>query len=423
MMKENIYSLSQFTSNKIKILSFVGILALLFVHNTNGINIQLTPSMIVRQHFNWMDVVENFIANGLLRFRMPFMMAISGFFMFYKSKYSYIALLKKKLSTIVIPFLIIVAIGLLLTALLENFAVPRISDIGFHGLLGKKVTEFGFMDFIRFMLITPVSFQLWYLKVLLVFLLLYPVIKLCFRHFPILFLVSVFVLWFFTFYIGGKETDRGYFFFLAGAYLAYAKVEIDKPFKFFSPRLSLHLFLMILVLKTGITFYGYDIIGNNAKYLVSTLYKMNEILGLYAFWFVFDKALLKVIDHSFLLKISASSFFIYAFHAPLIGYVNQIFALSNNGFSNNPLFAFFFIPIIILIITLLAEDFIKSISPKFYTVLTGGRGNIKNGTLFLHYFNLTENLFSRKLVFKGIAVAEFTFFAMFVIQHTGLNIL
>ena len=176
MMKENIYSLSQFTSNKIKILSFVGILALLFVHNTNGINIQLTPSMIVRQHFNWMDVVENFIANGLLRFRMPFMMAISGFFMFYKSKYSYIALLKKKLSTIVIPFLIIVAIGLLLTALLENFAVPRISDIGFHGLLGKKVTEFGFMDFIRFMLITPVSFQLWYLKVLLVFLLLLSLI-------------------------------------------------------------------------------------------------------------------------------------------------------------------------------------------------------------------------------------------------------
>lgn len=422
-MKERSYSLSQFTSNKIKILSFAGILALLFVHNANGINIQLTPSMIVRQHFNWMDVVENFIANGLLRFRMPFMMAISGFFMFYKSKHSYFSLIRKRINTIVIPFIIIVAIGLLVTALLENFAVPRISDIGLHGLLGKKVTEFGFMDFIRFMLITPVSFQLWYLKVLLVFLFLYPVIKFCFRYFPILFLVSVFILWFFTFYIGGRENDRGYIFFIVGAYLANAKIEIDKPFKFFNPRLSLVLFFIILVVKTGITFYGYDLLGNNAKYLVSILYKMNEILGLYAFWFVFDKALLKVINHSFLLKISASSFFIYAFHAPLIGYVNQIFSLSSNSFSNNQLIAFFFIPVIILFIILLAEDFIKSISPRFYTVLTGGRGDIKNGTLFLHHLNLTENTFTRKLMVKTVAVAEFTFLALFVIQHAGVTML
>jgi hypothetical protein len=103
--------------------------------------------------------------------------------------------------------------------------------------------------------------------------------------------------------------------------------------------------------------------------------------------------------------------------------MNQIFALSSNSFSNNPLLAFFFIPIIILFITLLAEDFIKSISPKFYSVLTGGRGDIKNGTLLLHYFNFTENLLGRKLVFKGIAVGEFTFFAMLVIQHTGLTLL
>ena len=149
---------------------------------------------------------------------------------------------------------------------------------------------------------------------------------------------------------------------------------------------------------------------------------MNEIFGLYAFWFVFDKVLLKVIDHSFLLKISASSFFIYAFHAPLIGYVNQIFALSSNNFSNNPLFSFFFIPVIILFIILLAEDLIKSISPKFYTVLTGGRGDIKNGTLLLHYLQFSEKIFINKFMYR-LAVAEFTFFALFMIQHTGLTIL
>ena len=397
-MKNSEYRIGTVTSNKIKLISFFGTIALIFVHNESDINGEMTPSMIVSTSFGWSDVVQNFILNGLLRFRLPFMMIISVFFMFYRPKHSYLLHIKSKFRTIGFPYLLISLSGLFITFLFETFFVPQNSVYAFSGMIGKKIIDLSLTEFISYVIKSPIVFQLWYLRVLFIFVLFMPFIKYLITKIPVLFLGTVLMVWLFTNRIGGGENDRGYLFFFFGAYLAINKINTSKEFSFFSAKSSLAIFIILAVFKTFLTFYGSHLFGSYAHFSVSFLYKLNEIFGLYAVWFVFDSILLRLMDQQLWMRITESSFFIYAFHAPLIVFINKILKLSNNIFSTNAMLSFFLIPVMVLLITLMLEDTIKRISQKFYSLLTGGRSKAPPFNFDIGIIKLPQLSFTGKFV-------------------------
>lgn len=372
-MKETIYKIDKVSSNKIKLIGFFGIVALIFIHNGSGVNSFMSPSMIVSKNYTWEDIFINFIANGLIRFRMAFMMSVSGFFLFYKSGTPYLSLLKTKSKTIILPYLLISLSALVVTFLFETFFVPRDSVFAISGMMGKKMANLSIVEFIKYLLNSHIAIQMWYLRVLFTFILFSPVIRYILTKAPKLFLAAVLVIWICTNYIGGGIDDRGYIFFFLGAYFAIQKVDFSKPLSFFSSKLSFTIFVIIAVIKTYLTFYGQSLLGAYTAQTLSTLYKVNEIFGVYAVWFLFDKVILKMMENKFLINLTESSFFIYAFHAPLINFVGKIAMLSNNSFTNNKMLMFFMLPVLVLLVVLIVEDLLKRLSPKFYEILMGGR--------------------------------------------------
>jgi len=400
-MQKSEYKIDRFISKKIKLLGFFSIIALLYIHNGSGANAVMTPSMLVTKDFEWNEVVQNFILNGLLRFRLPFMMISSGFFLFYRSKGSYIKLLRSKFRTIILPYFLISIAGLLITYLFETFFVPQNSMYAFSGMIGKKMTDLSFTEIISYIVKSPIVFQLWYLRVLFVLVLCVPLIRYLIAKIPLLSLSAILLFWLFTNYIGGGENDRGYLFFFIGAYLAIHQVDTSKEFKFFTAKASLTIFIFLSIVKTYICFYATHLFGTHTAFSVSFIYKLNEILGLYAVWFIFDTVLLKLMEKAFWMRLTESSFFVYAFHAPLIIFLNNIIKLSDNVFSHNGMLSFLLLPVIVLMITLLTEDIIKRISLKFYSILTGGRSKAAAFRFDTEIFRLPQHSFSRKLVLVG----------------------
>ncbi len=397
-MKNSEFTIDSFTSKKIKLLGFFSILALLYIHNGSGANAIMTPSMLVTKEFQWNEVVQNFILNGLLRFRLPLMMITSGFFLFYRSKRSYLKLITSKIKTIIFPYLLISLSGLIITFIFETFFVPQNSVYAFSGMIGKKMIDLSFVEIISYILKSPIVFQLWYLRVLFMFVLFVPLIRYLITKIPLLSLSAMLLFWLFTNYIGGVENDRGYLFFFIGAYLAIHQVDTSKQFTFFTAKASLTIFILLSIVKTYITFYATHLFGMHTAFSVSFIYKLNEILGLYGVWFIFDTVLLKMMSRSFWMKLTESSFFVYAFHAPLIIFLNNIIKLSDNIFSKNTMLSFLLLPLIVLFITLMTEDIMKRLSLKFYSILTGGRSKAGIFKFDPEIFSLPQVSFSRKLV-------------------------
>ena len=72
--------MNRFTSQKFRFYSFICIALLLFVHGYNLKQTYLEPFSLVRERLTFTSFFEYFMANGILRFRLPMLFAISGYF-------------------------------------------------------------------------------------------------------------------------------------------------------------------------------------------------------------------------------------------------------------------------------------------------------------------------------------------------------
>ncbi|HEX8462350.1 MAG TPA: hypothetical protein VF623_13005, partial [Segetibacter sp.] len=71
--------MNRFLSRKFRFYSFVSIVLLCFVHGYNLQERYLMPYSMVREPLTITTYVEYFFANGVLRFRIPLLFAISGY--------------------------------------------------------------------------------------------------------------------------------------------------------------------------------------------------------------------------------------------------------------------------------------------------------------------------------------------------------
>jgi len=368
--------------------------ALLFIHNYNFSPYTITPSTMASGDITISRFIELLFSNSLLRFRMALLMTISGYLLANSRYTNYFELIIAKFKNLVVPYILISVIGLLVTFIFE------ITLFGFHnttttGMLGKSIWSFNFKDFIKYLFITPVAFQLWYIKTIFIFAILSPVIRLGLSKSPLMLFGPVFIIWMFTNYIGGGQSDRAYIFYLFGYYLRMYNIDIQKPMKGFRPLYSLYIFIAIALLRTGLAFttLGYYF---NIRYVLTILFKMNEIFGMYAAWFCFESLVRLVNTKNWYKYVSGSSFFIYAFHAPIINFLSQYLQWKNwYQVPNAHILLFTGLPVITILFLFGVDNIVKVVFPKFYLILTGGRGieasmNTKSFTFKResHYVNL-----------------------------------
>ena len=152
-------------SDKMKFFAFISMLLLVYVHGYNLNQRYLQPFSVVNEPLTFNTFFQYFISNGITRFRIPMLFAISGFLFAAKDYIPYFHQIKRRVKTLLVPYFLWSIIGLLVAVLLYNFNWSRQAVIDAHlqPVFNKTFDNYTSADWIN-ALLWPTSFQLWFIR-------------------------------------------------------------------------------------------------------------------------------------------------------------------------------------------------------------------------------------------------------------------
>jgi hypothetical protein len=236
----------------------------------------------------------------------------------------------------------------------------------------RTYKEIGWAGVLYRWAVRPVSFQLWFIRSLFIYNLLYPFIRWAVIRYPAGWFSLAFLFWhtIFSFvFIDGL----GLFFFSLGVWTCKHSYPIHKKPAWFSYYLSWLFFLGISVIKTFMAFELEP--GNPATtYILYALHDISIASGILAIWFGGDEIVKWFMNKKWFAWASTFSFIIFALHVPLIHYTTRLAFIYWRNIPNYRLLTYIVVPIVILLLCFVVGTLLRSIFPRFYRLATGGRG-------------------------------------------------
>ncbi|GAB4327302.1 MAG: acyltransferase [Flammeovirgaceae bacterium] len=374
-------------------------LLLVYVHGYNLNERYLHAASFVNEHLTFNTFIQYFLANGIFRFRIPMLFIISGFLFALHDQKPYKERTVKRLKTLLLPYLLWSAIGMLFVFSLEQFpyTLNLVKQTPFWPYPEKLIQDYNFDEFMTKWILYPLPFQLWFIRVLLIYNILYPVIK-----WAVMKGIKKIILGFisFVFIIGllghlaysqqieilqtiinpigflvGFIDIESLLYFMIGVWIQKNSFNILQPNKWLSSVFWGVIFIGLATIKTWLAFKGIAILGENVYFpLMFFMHKIVIFSGLISIWFGCDFLVRFFMNQSWFVWISAFSFMIYALHAPLINYaLNATFPLVDH-IPHYRLLTFIFLPTIISLFCIGVGAILRKFTPSVYGLLTGGRG-------------------------------------------------
>lgn len=371
--------LSEINSQKFKFWSFISMVLLVFVHGYNLDIRFLQPWTLPGEPMTVTAFTEYLFANGLFRFRIPMLFIISGFLFAMHDGTPHPQRIRKRARTLLVPYLLWSGAGFLLVLLMEMtvlgrdlIASTRMLQIDEHRIFLQDYTWY---EVVGRWIFGPIPYQLWFLRSLFIYNLAYPALRWCVTHSTakkILFSLAGF-LWLTSISIFFVEGE-GLLFFSLGIWIQKSGFNIDKA------KPSLHLvlwgsvFVFSAVIKTVAAFYGQDVLGEAIYPALLILHKLTVISGLIAVWYSSTALVQWFMAKRWFVWLSAFSFIIYALHAPLVAFAIEGVFRYVNHIPYYRMIVFFLLPVAIMTMSVIAGAVLRTIAPRFYSLLTGGRG-------------------------------------------------
>lgn len=348
-----------YTSHKIKNISFLLMIMVVILHSYNIDIKQGGQILYFDKGFNW--VFQNFISNGLTRIAVPLFFIISGYLLILNGKYDFSEFLlkiKKRLRTILLPYLLWASIGLLFYLILQSF--PQSQPF----FTKKLIKDYTFLEWLNAIFNEPIPYQLWFLKDLIIMVLLSPIIFFLVKKIKLFFLLAVFLFWIFNQDIIFLKSES-LLFFSTGIYsrIFYPTIIDQKVIK---TKLYVFLWLLLISVKTAVGFYGYS------EIIEMLLLKFSILIGIIAFWGLYD-ATFKIETLTKIFMFSGYSFFLYAFHEPLMTIIKKAFFAGLPKVPTSYALVYLIAPIAVIIISITIGAILKRIFPVIYNLLTGNR--------------------------------------------------
>ncbi|MDX1933301.1 MAG: acyltransferase family protein [Capsulimonadales bacterium] len=355
--------MTPYLSAKFRLLSFVSIVAVVYVHAYNLTDRYLLPWTLSTDPLTATAFIQMFVSNGLTRFAVPIFFAISGFLFFRKFEPDLLWFADqfgKRLRSLAIPYFLWSTIGLALVWFLQRNEMTR-PAVDTWDLFPPDV-RFDLL-FFRWV-INPVPFQLWFVRDLLLYAVLSPLLYLGLRYLGAWLLLPVGLLWFVHANFVILEGE-GLLFFLLGSYFAIHR----KPMPVGSPRwlppVTLVLWLGVLTAKTLLVY------SSTAPLPLILLHKTAILFGVATVWFGYDLFGEAFGETSFAQSAAPFSTFIYFAHEPLLNHLSN-FALRQ--WNTDPLTVYVTYPLLTTLLCMAIGATIRSFLPPVYSWLTGGRG-------------------------------------------------
>nr|WP_293893159.1 acyltransferase family protein [Sporocytophaga sp.] len=329
-----------------------------FIHSYNLVLKFNSSSLVSTNQYN--TFVQGFISGGLARISVPIFFLISGFLFFYNTSLTselYIQKLNKRIKTLLIPYLIWSFWGLLFFWGLQS--MPYSSQF----FRNQPIRQLSGYEIILKLFVNPLPYQLWFMQNLIFLVLLTPIIQLTINKLSYLILVPILSLYFLNknLYI---ITGEALLFFTLGSFLAIKKVVVNRLWiKRTSIILSI-IWILILIIRVLVIKEP-----ENGPFI-----KVANLIGIVAVWGLYDLFLQNVeFSSKWYFELFSFSFFIYAFHEPVMTIIKKMLFYIL-GFSEiNVLLIYFLSPFLTILISLFFAMLFKKYQLRFYNLITGNR--------------------------------------------------
>lgn len=367
--------MNRFISQKFRFYSFVCIALLMLVHGYNLKQGYLQPFTTVDEDLTFTTYIEYFLANGALRFRIPMLFIISGYIFALRDHKPYAERISNRFSTLMIPYFAWSAIGLIITFLLQQFPftaqLVKAADVDQLGD-NRPYTEIGWGGILYRWALVPVSFQLWFIRSLFIYNMLYPVIKWLVMRYTTIWFSIVLLFWFLGFQLIFIE-GQGILFFSFGIWLNKTNYPIDKKPEWYSHYLGWLFFIGISIIKSFMAF-ELDLGSAVTFWILIAMHATTIVAGIIAVWYGGDDLVRWCMHQKWFVWATSFSFIIYGLHVPVIEYVTMYLFHAWSNFPYHRLLTYFVAPVVVLGICIAAGALLRSMLPKVYKVITGGRG-------------------------------------------------
>lgn len=348
--------MSPYLSDKLRLLSFVSIVLVVYIHS----GFHYTEAEVGGMALNY--YLQEGISGMLGRLAVPIFFAISGFLFFRGTEEDVKVVtqkLRRRVRTLLIPFILAALFQPIVFLLLEHTQAAAYMNTSFSQYLSepwlKILCRIFYYDFPNE---TPFAFQLWFLRDLIIVMCFTPLLWRLRRirfGMEILMLVMYALLLFEVKHIPSKA----FFWFCFGAqYLRWLK-----PTSLTTVGILLYILLSILQLA-----FPNDLWTSFEVPIV--------IVGLLSVWTCYDKLIpqsFTLSGHKALGMLCQSTFFVYLYHMPLLHVIRKAIVVLLHPSSLTYATSYLISPWILIASLLAISLLLNKFGPKFYAILVGGR--------------------------------------------------
>lgn len=381
--------------------SFLSMFLLVYVHGYDLNDRYLQPFTFVQEKMTLTTFFEYFTANGVFRFRIPMLFAISGYLLAYADGKGYWKMLGKRFRTLAIPYFLWSILGAVIAWGLFHWSFTQQSTIVTHlQPTDKNWNQFGWREWRDTILSTNVSYQLWFLRSLFILNLFYPLYRWLTLKATRAWFAYIALLWLFTpvgmlniaIEIAGFNSHTGQALlhlhgpwelplesegllpFCLGIWLCKRGKNLSQPPRWFSLRVFLPLFLALTIAHTVLAYYGNPMRPGPVGLSMWVCYKLVVATGVLVAWFGADRMADWCLRQRWFRHLSDQSFMIYALHVPLITYlIDPVHALLH-PFRYYRITTYLLLPLAVVALSVLVGMTLRKIAPPLFGILTGNRG-------------------------------------------------
>ncbi len=350
--------ISNTLSKRIETLRFPLIAGIVLIHmHTSDITFSGT-------FYNPFNIIVIVLSEVLARVSVPLFFILSGFLFFATLRpglEGFIQKFRSRIATLLIPFLFWNALVFLFFAVAQNLPATA------HYFTGERplVTQ---LDFPRQLAVFlgvgefqyPVAYQFWFIRDLMIMVLLSPLIYLLLRVVALPLLAALFLLWFFDlrWHMFIQMDPASLFFFTLGAWFGmrgFSPEWIDRHFRilllFYVALIVLYLATENFYLYQGVILAGVVVVFGVTRYLVQT------------------QRIRLTLEH-----LAKYSFFLFALHEPVLSIVRKVMLKVAAPQSDPAIFLlYFFSAVVTILLVLFCYRLCERVAPGILRIATGSR--------------------------------------------------
>jgi fucose 4-O-acetylase-like acetyltransferase len=325
---------------------------------------------MVSEPLTFTSFFEYFTANGIFRFRIPMLFVISGYLFALGDTQPFVHRIKSRARTLLLPYVLWSAFGLLLTWALEQntttTAFVRAAN------LSQPIANYPWQEWLFRWLIYPVPFQLWFIRVLFFYNAAYPLMLGAITNAPKIWFAVVVFLWIAP--PGGMIIleSEGLFFFSLGVWLQKTQWNIEERPQWLNIKLVAAAWILVAAAKTILAFQPN--LGGWSFPALLLMFRFVEFSGLLVAWFGMNWLVRWCMARQWFVWSSGFSFMIYALHVPLVNYLLDPAFQQWSGLPMFRLMLYFALPLALVGLSIGVGAVLRRVVPPVYGVLTGGRG-------------------------------------------------